>query len=530
MNERPDVHEGVEYLDLEALRRHVQSEQRPAFHIANSIPTLRAWAKRNPELAALGVLLLLGALLRTYLTIQWRPAITGYSDSGIYIQDAASGLFVDPLRVVGYGIFLNALHWLTPHLLLVTIVQHVMGLATAVLFFAAVRRCGGPLALGLVPAAVISLGGTELLLEHAALSETLFTFLIALALYGAMRVWTDSFQWGALAGAAIALAVTVRGAGTLLLPLVLIWLLFCRGRPTRDTALAALLALGMCVAVFGGYIGWRHHDTGLSGLTTNSNWFLYGRVAPFADCTKFTPPAGTGALCDPVPPGRRVGRFPEAGPAPGPGDHENSQNYIFFSSSPAQQLLGPPYLVSNYPHAMTLLHKWSVAVIEHQPLDYLDAVWNDSVRVVFPDHHSLSGLSADETVGFLLGGPDLRSGRNDFVSYWQGRYYPHEEQHHGDMNWFLDYESFTRVEGLWMLLALGFAAVASFMVPRSARAGTILLVLTAFALLWFPIFTTGYDFRYVIPALGPLFAAAVLGAWGVWFRLRTRSRARQWSY
>jgi hypothetical protein len=45
-------------------------------------------------------------------------------------------------------------------------------------------------------------------------------------------------------------------------------------------------------------------------------------------------------------------------------------------------------------------------------------------------------------------------------------------------------------------------------------------------LLLFPILTTGYDYRYVIPALGPLFATAALGGWGIWARLGARHERR----
>ena len=156
------------------------------------------------------------------------------------------------------------------------------------------------------------------------------------------------------------------------------------------------------------------------------------------------------------------------------------------------------------------MQKWSIAVIKGQPLDYLDAVWNDTVRIVLPNHHSFGDLSADENIAFMLGGPDLKSGANDFVKYWQDRYYPHEEHHQGSMTWLRDYEALTRVEGGWMLLLLALAAVAPLAVPRRARAGAYLLVLMAFALLWFPIVTKGYDFRFVMPTLGPLFGAAGL--------------------
>ena len=56
--------------------------------------------------------------------------------------------------------FLRVLHAITPHLFLVPLVQHLMGLVAAVLLFLTVRRFGGPRWLGLVPAAaIIALGG-----------------------------------------------------------------------------------------------------------------------------------------------------------------------------------------------------------------------------------------------------------------------------------------------------------------------------------------------------------------------------------
>ena len=83
--------------------------------------------------------------------------------------------------------FLRLLHAIAPHLILVVLVQHALGLLAAVLFFLAVRRCGGPRGLGLAPAAIIALGGDELFLEHAALSEALFIFLLSAMLYCAVR-------------------------------------------------------------------------------------------------------------------------------------------------------------------------------------------------------------------------------------------------------------------------------------------------------------------------------------------------------
>ena len=40
------------------------------------------------------------------------------------------------------------------------------------------------------------------------------------------------------------------------------------------------------------------------GLGASPGWYLYARAAQFADCSRFTPPAGTQALCEDRPTGR----------------------------------------------------------------------------------------------------------------------------------------------------------------------------------------------------------------------------------
>jgi hypothetical protein len=136
------------------------------------VSAIAALVRRRPDLVALAAVLAIGLALRIWLTVVWHPAITGYPDSGVYFEDAHAGVWSDPLRTVGYGMLLAALHWISPHLLLVTIVQHAIGLASAVLMYLTVRTIGGPRWLGVVPAATLARSGDELFVEHAALSET----------------------------------------------------------------------------------------------------------------------------------------------------------------------------------------------------------------------------------------------------------------------------------------------------------------------------------------------------------------------
>lgn len=74
---------------------------------------------RRPETLILIVILTLGALLRLYFLIRWRPALVGYPDSATYLQIAHTSIYANPFRPGGYGEFLRLLHrpGATPHVL-----------------------------------------------------------------------------------------------------------------------------------------------------------------------------------------------------------------------------------------------------------------------------------------------------------------------------------------------------------------------------------------------------------------------------
>ena len=56
---------------------------------------------------------------------------------------------------------------------------------------------------------------------------------------------------------------------------------------------------------------------------------------------------------------------------------------------------------------------------------------------------------------------------------------------------------------------------------------TMLFGTSALALIFFPIFTKGYDYRFVIQAFAPLVAAGALSSWGLLTTLRAmRARRR----
>ncbi len=477
--------------------------------------------RNDRVLLALTLLLGAGLLMRVWLMLVWRPAFVGYSDSGIYFQDSIDSLWTDPIRTAGYSMFLRALHAITPHLLLVTLVQHGLGLIAVVVVFASVRRCGGPRWLGLLPAAVVALDGDYLFLEHAALSDSLFIFLLICTLYCAIRAKQGAHAWAAAAGLLVGLGVWDRGAGTVMAPVIPLWLLFSSGRPTGRTTASAALALLATVGIVGVYVGWRHAASNMPGLLTSNNAYnFYSRVAPWANCDDFTPPPGTRGLCESTPVSKRT--LAVAGEA-----------YVYSERSPAYKLFGPAYEISDVPHAMQLLTSWSEAAIEGQPLEYLHAVWRDTVRLFSSSARSWGDSSASQIMSTLAHGLN-HNNTNGYVESWEHILYPDEGRPaHGDLAPLETWERLTRIEGAAMAILLGLCLAGPWLLrvrrrPRAggdARSGMILFGATALAMLFFPILTKGYDYRFVIPAFAPLTAAAALSAWGFAQRIRVRVAA-----
>jgi hypothetical protein len=478
-------------------------------HVADRPPrsprspgSVEKWIRAKPAIFGLLALLSVGLVLRIWLTFAWSPAFTGYSDSGIYFQGAFESVWSDPIRMAGYSMLLRMVHAVVPNLIAVVVLQHAMGLAAATLLFLAVRRCGGPRWLGLAPAAVIALGGDELFFEHSALSDALFIFLIVATLYATVRASEDRIWWGAVAGLCAGLAVWDRSVGLGLVAIVPVWLVFSVGRPTRHTLLVGTLSLAVALFTVGVYAGWRSAAADLPGtLTSNSAWNLYGRVAPWADCDKFESPPGTAGLCERTPASQR--------------GYHSGEEYIYSTESPAQRLFGPPYYVSPDPHAMGRVQEWSEAAIRGQPLDYLNAVWLDTRRLFSPSAPSYGDLTADAFMAYLLYGAD-RSGSNEFVEYWQSKLYPNDTPpHHGGVGAFKVWEAMTRVVNFWMALLLALCLAGPWMLSGRARAGMILFGVTALMLLFLPIVSKSYDYRFVVPAFAPLVAAGALAAWGL---------------
>ena len=172
---------------------------------------LREQILRRPkyELVLAG-LLAVGVVLRLWITLTWKPAFVGYYDAGSYARAAREGVFIDMFRPAGYPAFMRVLHAFSDSVLTVTAFQHLLGIATALILYVAVRKVTRSPWVALIPAAVILLNGFQVLIEHAVLSDTLFMFLIALALLTVVQAPQHRVLYALAPGLLIAAAATVR--------------------------------------------------------------------------------------------------------------------------------------------------------------------------------------------------------------------------------------------------------------------------------------------------------------------------------
>jgi hypothetical protein len=145
---------------------------------------------------------------------------------------------------------------------------------------------------------------------------------------------------------------------------VLLTLLFLRWRGVSEirSVLPAAAALLVAFAVpLVGYAIWFHSLHGTYAITSNGGRFLYGRVTPFADCSKFSLPADERVLCPQAP----VGHRPTLAGS-------TVEYYQWGGESPIWRI---------HPDSRSrLAGDFAKRVIRHQPVDYLRAVTHDFRR------------------------------------------------------------------------------------------------------------------------------------------------------
>lgn len=310
---------------------------------AQSVPP----AETRPGLlrrhGAFGVLLVLAVAARVVVVIAYPGGILYHGDSPAYLDQAANRLWPGDWRPSGYPIFLRLVGG-HDHLTWLVVIQQLLTLAAGVGLYAVARRWftrAWPAALSAAPAL---LAPWVLDLGQFVLAEGLFGVLTIAGIALLARPGRPRLASAALAGLLLGASLTVRtvGYGPLAVGVVgLVVILLGDRRRRRDRATMAdpggpaepgepaesagnriprqrairpptgggwrahsvLIMLAFLVGAAGpivAYSTWSARETGRFSVSAHSGFFLYGRVAPFADCSRLSTDE-LRSLCDPRP-------------------------------------------------------------------------------------------------------------------------------------------------------------------------------------------------------------------------------------
>jgi hypothetical protein len=315
---------------------------------------LRARASRTWSGHRLFIIVLTPAVLLRLdaeLGYRWQA---WFNDSFQYVQNTVT-LNLDPTRVSGYSLWLKIFQ-VFHTFAIITILQHLMALAIAVMIYALARhRFGAPAWLATLATVPVLYDGFEIQLEHLILSDIPFLFVLVLAV--TLLLWdpVPSMRRCVFVGLLLGIGEVLRSVGLPLLAVFAVYMIIRRISWTRVAA-----AIVVCLLPVFAYAGAFEIQHGQFAMTDSTGVFLYSRVMTFADCTKMKVAADELFLCSTVPPAKRP----------------LAQAYIWTSQSPLNRMAPSKFS----PGPNQLAEKFAIQAIKAQPLDYAKAVFDDTWR------------------------------------------------------------------------------------------------------------------------------------------------------
>lgn len=468
------------------------------------------------------LLLLAGAALRLLVVLTFRPGLEFLQDSYDYILNAQH-LRPSVVRPLLYPVVIRLVDVVAGMQALV-LLQHLAGLLTAGLLYAALCRSGVRRWLAALAVAPLLLDGYQLDVEHFLLSETLFELLLAGLV--ASLLWNQqlSARAAALAGVCGAAFTLTRTVGLPVLVLAGLFLLVARvGRRAvvGFVAAAAVLLIG--------YGSWFAGANGSFGLQKVSGVMLAGRAMVVADCSRFTVPPEERRLCDIGPPDQR----------------RSADWYTMHPASPLRQLRIPPGKTYD-----GVARDFAQRVIKAQPGDFSRIAWRDFRHYFAPGRHTTTVDFTVRTWQFdqqrlprpwqpLQPSPSPYRGSLPAISgAWQttvAQYGLHGEQLQPHL-WkpgqdvLAGYQRYAYTQGP-LLLACALIPLVAFGVGRRNRSpedrrrrwAALFLAAAGVGTLLLSAITAVFEYRYVLPTLAMLPIAGALGLEPV---LRSRAASR----
>ena len=248
---------------------------------------LAAAALRRHWLAA--VLLAAGLVLRVLAQVAYRPALF-YIDTTRYLYNVAPGM--DPL---GYKGVLRAVAFVGG-LGAVAAVQHLLGLAMAVVIYLLLLRRGTPRWLAALATAPVLLDAYQLQIEQTLMPDVWFEALIVAGL--AILLWRPETSWrrAVAAGVVLGASATFAQVGEALLLPAVIYLVAAGGGWRRVIGKVAALCVAFALPILayeaGSYLLAGNFFLSHTGVTS-----IYGRMAAAADCATLRLPSAERGLC-----------------------------------------------------------------------------------------------------------------------------------------------------------------------------------------------------------------------------------------
>ncbi len=252
-------------------------------------------AARASRIAALvrqhwlaAVLLTAGLVLRVLAQLAYRPALF-YIDSVKYLYNSEGN---DP---EGYKAPLRAI-LAVGNLDTVAAVQHLLGLAIAVMIYVLVLRRGASRWLAALAMAPILLDAYQLQNEQTIMPGTWFEALIVAGL--AILLWRPRPGWRLVitAGLVLGTSAIVAQVGEALIVPAVIFLLAASGGWRPGLRKAAILCVAFAVPILA-YCTGSLVMSGTFALSHQGETSLYGRTAAAADCATIRLPADERSIC-----------------------------------------------------------------------------------------------------------------------------------------------------------------------------------------------------------------------------------------
>ena len=414
-----------------------------------------------------------------------------FNDSFEYVSNTIH-FTLDPTRTSGYSIWLKFLQPFHSYAL-ITILQHLMGLAVAVMIYALARhRFDVRPWLATLATVPVLYDGFEIELEHLIMADVPFLFLLTLAV--TLLLWDPagpSLRMCAVIGGLLGIGAVLRSIGTPLLAVFAVYMIIRRfsWRKVAATIVVCLIPLVGYAAVF-------DLEHGQFAESDSTGVFLYGRVMTFAECSKMHVPADELFLCSVVPPAQRP----------------IAQWYDWTSASPLDRL--SPSKFSAVPNQLG--KDFAIRAIEAQPLGYARAVFDDTWRVfswnriVFPNAQTYDEYLFRYQPTPIPDWDKANLGRYNSYAAAYAQANPLTQVVAPFANIIRGYQQYVwlpgTVYGLILLAGLG-----GLVLAWRRLGGEALLPWTiSLALIVVPAATAEFDYRYVLPAVPFACLAAVI--------------------